>query len=85
MKVSRRNLMKLGAGLAAAKVSGLASPKEAQAAEISACVIGHYTVKDEDKWGEYRSKVPQTLAQWGGNSNLSGTPRRRFERKTFIR
>ena len=29
---------------------------------MSACVIGHITVRDPDKWSEYRSKVPPTLA-----------------------
>ena len=76
MKVSRRSLMKLGAGLcaglAAAKVSGLCSPNEAQANEISACVIAHYKVKDNDRWGEYRSKVPQTLVPWGGEVIFRG-------------
>ncbi|HYA41932.1 MAG TPA: DUF1330 domain-containing protein [Syntrophobacteraceae bacterium] len=75
-KLSRRSLMKLGAGLgaglAAAKTGGLVSPKEAQAAEISACVIGHYKVKDDEKWGEYRGKVPQTLVQWGGEVIFRG-------------
>lgn len=27
-------------------------------------VIGHITVKDADKWAEYRSRVPATLAPW---------------------
>ena len=30
-----------------------------------AYVVGHITVKNADKWAEYRSKVPQTLAPWG--------------------
>lgn len=76
MQVSRRGLVKLGAGLGAglvaAKVSGIFSPDEARAAEISACVIGHYKVKDNDKWGEYRSKVPQTLVQWRGEVIFRG-------------
>lgn len=29
-----------------------------------AYVIGHITVKDEDKWAEYRASVPATLAPW---------------------
>jgi len=29
-----------------------------------AYLIGHITVKDEEKWIEYRSKVPATLAEW---------------------
>ena len=81
MKMSRRGLMKLGAafgaGLAAGKINGLVSPKEAQAtqtggAEKSAWVIGHIKVKDNDKWGEYRSKVPETLVQWGGEVLFRG-------------
>ncbi|MGA2403575.1 MAG: DUF1330 domain-containing protein [Syntrophobacteraceae bacterium] len=39
---------------------------------MSACVIGHITVKDPDKWSEYRSKVPPTLAQWGGEVIFRG-------------
>ncbi|MBU1363361.1 MAG: DUF1330 domain-containing protein [Gammaproteobacteria bacterium] len=27
-------------------------------------VIGHITVKDADKWAEYRRQVPATLAPW---------------------
>jgi uncharacterized protein (DUF1330 family) len=29
-----------------------------------AYVIGHITVKDPEKWAEYRSLVPATLAPW---------------------
>ena len=81
MKMSRRGLMKLGAalgaGLAAGKINGIVSPKEAQAtqtggAEKSAWVIGHIKVKDNGKWGEYRSKVPETLLQWGGEVLFRG-------------
>ncbi len=81
MKTSRRGLMKLGAalgaGLAAGKINVLVSPKEAQAtqaggAEKSAWVIGHIKVKDNGKWGEYRSKVPATLVQWGGEVLFRG-------------
>jgi uncharacterized protein (DUF1330 family) len=32
---------------------------------FSAFLIGHITVKDADKWAEYRGKVPATLAPWG--------------------
>ena len=75
-KVSRRGLMKLGAGLgaglAAAGTSGLVSPKRARAADISACVIGHYKVKDKEKWDEYRGKVPPTLVPWGGEVIFRG-------------
>lgn len=33
--------------------------------EISAQVIGHITVKDTEKWTEYRSQVGATMAPWG--------------------
>jgi uncharacterized protein (DUF1330 family) len=82
-KMSRRGLMKLGAalgaGLAAGKINGLVSPKEARATQTggaeksaSAWVIGHIKVKDNGKWGEYRSKVPETLVQWGGEVLFRG-------------
>ncbi len=35
--------------------------------KISAYVIGHITVKDAEKWTQYRSQVPATLAPWGAN------------------
>jgi uncharacterized protein (DUF1330 family) len=41
---------------------------------MGACVIGHITVKDADKWGEYRARVPETLTPWGGELLLRGTP-----------
>jgi uncharacterized protein (DUF1330 family) len=31
---------------------------------MPAYLIGHITVKDPDKWAEYRSRVPATLAEW---------------------
>ena len=31
-----------------------------------AYVVGHITVRDEDLWSEYRARVPETLAPWGG-------------------
>ena len=37
-----------------------------------ACVIGHITVKDPEKWAEYRSRVPATLAPWGAELLLRG-------------
>ncbi|MBI2307029.1 MAG: DUF1330 domain-containing protein [Rhodocyclales bacterium] len=40
--------------------------------ETKACVIGHITVKDADKWAEYRSRVPVTLAPWGAQLLLRG-------------
>ncbi|MCV2218980.1 DUF1330 domain-containing protein [Thauera sp. Sel9] len=39
---------------------------------MAAYVIGHITVKDPDKWAEYRSKVPETLAPWGAELVLRG-------------
>ena len=30
-----------------------------------AYAIGHITVKDQDKWAEYRRKLPATLEPWG--------------------
>jgi uncharacterized protein (DUF1330 family) len=37
-----------------------------------AYVIGHMTVKDADKWAEYRSRVPATLAPWGAELVFRG-------------
>lgn len=39
---------------------------------MPAYVIGHITVKDPDKWAEYRSQVPETLASWGGELVFRG-------------
>ena len=39
---------------------------------MSACVIGHITVKDEEKWAEYRAQVPATLAPWGAELLFRG-------------
>lgn len=39
---------------------------------MAAHVIGHITIKDPEKWMEYRAKVPATLAQWGGKVILRG-------------
>ena len=38
-----------------------------------AYVIGHITVKNADKWSEYRSKVPATLEPWGGELVFRGS------------
>jgi uncharacterized protein (DUF1330 family) len=35
--------------------------------KITAYVIGHITVKDAEKWAQYRSQVPGTLAPWGAD------------------
>ena len=32
--------------------------------ENAAYAIGHIRVKDEEKWAEYRGKVPATLSEW---------------------
>ena len=37
-----------------------------------AYVIGHITVKDQERWTEYRSKVPATLEPWGAELILRG-------------
>lgn len=39
---------------------------------MSAVVIGHITVKDEDKWAQYRAQVPATLAPWGAELLFRG-------------
>ena len=39
---------------------------------MTAYVIGHITVKDPEKWAEYRSRVPATLADWGAELVLRG-------------
>ena len=38
----------------------------------NAYIIGHITVKDKDKWDEYRNKVPATLNTWGAELVLRG-------------
>lgn len=38
-----------------------------------AYLIGHITVKDTAKWDEYRSRVPATMAPWGGELIFRGT------------
>jgi uncharacterized protein (DUF1330 family) len=39
---------------------------------MSALVIGHITVRDEDKWAQYRAQVPATLAPWGAELVFRG-------------
>ena len=39
---------------------------------MSACVIGHITVRDEEKWALYRAQVPATLAPWGAELLFRG-------------
>ena len=37
-----------------------------------AYVVGHITVKQPDKWDEYRARVPATLAPWGAELVFRG-------------
>jgi uncharacterized protein (DUF1330 family) len=37
-----------------------------------AFLIGHITIKDEEKWAVYRSKVPATLTPWGAEVVFRG-------------
>ena len=37
-----------------------------------AYVIGHITVKNAEKWSEYRSRVPATLEPWRGELVFRG-------------
>lgn len=39
---------------------------------MTAYVVGHITVKDPQRWQEYRGMVPATLAAWGGELVLRG-------------
>jgi uncharacterized protein (DUF1330 family) len=38
----------------------------------NAYVVGHLTVKNAEKWAEYRSRVPATLETWGGELVFRG-------------
>ena len=38
----------------------------------NAYIIGHITVKDHEKWTEYRNKVPATLEPWGAQLIFRG-------------
>ncbi len=38
----------------------------------NAYVIGHITVKNAEKWAEYRNQVPATLEPWGAKLILRG-------------
>jgi uncharacterized protein (DUF1330 family) len=40
--------------------------------QAAAFLIGHMTIKDEEKWAEYRSKVPATLSPWGAEVVFRG-------------
>lgn len=37
-----------------------------------AYLVGHIHVKDTDKWAEYRSRVPATLAPWNAELVFRG-------------
>ena len=39
---------------------------------MPAYVIGHITVKDPEKWAEYRNQVPGTLAPWSAEPVFRG-------------
>ncbi len=39
---------------------------------LPAFVIGHITVKNAERWAEYRSQVPATLAPWGAELVFRG-------------
>lgn len=38
----------------------------------NAYIVGHITVKNPEKWAEYRSQVPGTLAPWGAELVFRG-------------
>lgn len=38
----------------------------------AAYIIGHLTVRNPEKWGEYRRRVPATLAPWGAEVLVRG-------------
>lgn len=38
----------------------------------NAYAIGHITINDEQKWAEYRSKLPATLEPWGAELMFRG-------------
>jgi uncharacterized protein (DUF1330 family) len=40
--------------------------------DSAAYVIGHITVRDPEKWAEYRRRVPGTLAPWGAELVFRG-------------
>jgi len=38
----------------------------------NAYIVGQITVKNPELWAEYRSKVPETLTDWGGELVFRG-------------
>lgn len=43
---------------------------------MTAYAIGQITIKDPDKWQQYRSQVAATVTPWGGELVLRGTQAR---------
>lgn len=39
---------------------------------MPARLIGHVNVRDAARWAQYRSRVPATLAPWGGELLFRG-------------
>lgn len=39
---------------------------------MPAYLIGHITVRNAEHWTQYRSRVPATLTQWGGELLFRG-------------
>ncbi|MGA8832251.1 MAG: DUF1330 domain-containing protein [Desulfomonilaceae bacterium] len=39
---------------------------------MGAFLIGHMTIKDTDKWAQYRKQVPDTLGPWGAKLIFRG-------------
>jgi uncharacterized protein (DUF1330 family) len=48
------------------------SSKSSDCAKPSAYGIGHITVKDADKWAEYREKIVPTLEPWNASLIFRG-------------
>ena len=47
--------------------------KEKSEPDSGAYILGHITVKNQQKWAEYCSRVPATVAPWGGTVVMRGT------------
>ncbi len=41
-------------------------------AQTTTYLIGHITIKNEEKWNQYRSRVPATLTEWGAEVVFRG-------------
>lgn len=44
----------------------------------AAYLVGHITVRNDDKWAEYCSKVPATLVPWNAELVFRGTQAARY-------